>query len=287
MKIKIGTRKSRLAIAQTEMVISEISRLFPDIETEIVYISTKGDKIIDKPLAELGGKGIFVSEIERALQSGAIDIAVHSAKDLPVELADGLEISGVLERGSYNDVLVTRKNRPIAQHGDFIVGTGSLRRRMSLSSIYTGLRFANIRGNVDTRLRKLLDGEYDGIVLALAGLERLNLFGDESFDYRVFGYREFIPAPCQGIIAVESRAEDNVTPIINAINNQSTYLSFETERYIIEQLGAGCDMPLGAYSFVENGNITIIVSNGENPYVTDTDSADNRFKLAGELMLCL
>ncbi|MCI7804529.1 MAG: hydroxymethylbilane synthase [Oscillospiraceae bacterium] len=176
MKIKIGTRKSSLALAQTDMVIKSLHDVFPDIETEIVHITTKGDKILDKPLARIGGKGVFVSEIESALKSGEIDIAVHSAKDLPYKLAENLEISGVLKRGNYRDVLVTPAGKVPEKDSKFIVGTGSQRRRLNMQRIYPNAVFKEIRGNVDTRLRKLKSGEFDGIILAAAGLERLGLY---------------------------------------------------------------------------------------------------------------
>lgn len=205
MKIKIGTRKSKLAVAQTNMAAEKIRKAFPRIEIEIVYISTKGDLVLDKPIADIGGKGIFVSEIEKALLDKTIDIAVHSAKDLPVKLADGLEISGVLERGNYRDVLAVKKGVNIDRNDSCKIGTGSIRRQVNFKNIYPNANFANIRGNVDTRLEKLYSGEYDGIILAAAGLERLGLINDERFDFMPFDYKDFLPAPCQGIIAVEGR----------------------------------------------------------------------------------
>ena len=154
MKVRIGTRKSKLALAQTEMFANALKKRFDDIDTEIVCISTKGDKILDKPLAMIGGKGVFISELENALLSGAADMAVHSAKDLPLELADGLEISSALQRGNYRDVLVTRKNEPIKNEEKFIVGTGSLRRRGFIKKQYPLVQIKDIRGNVDTRINK-------------------------------------------------------------------------------------------------------------------------------------
>lgn len=284
MKIKIGTRKSRLALLQTQMVIDEIKRLFPDIETEVVYISTTGDKTLDGPLAEIGGKGVFVSEIERAMQNNVIDIAVHSAKDLPVFLSDGLEISGVLKRGDYRDVLVVKKDHTIKNSRDFVVGTGSLRRRLNLKKIYPDISFENIRGNVDTRLNKLEKGEYDGIVLAAAGLKRLGLDTDERFDFTYYDYTQFLPAPCQGIIAIESRKNDFAAQIIKKINDKNTFLSFETERRIIELLSADCGMPLGAYSYIKDNEILITLSKDGDKTVCGRDNSLNRFRLAKELV---
>ena len=284
MKIRIGTRKSRLALAQTQMTAERIKEEFPDCEIEIIHITTTGDKISDRPLSEIGGKGVFVSEIENALKNGIIDIAVHSAKDLPVILADGLEISGVLERGDYRDVLVTKKGRPIENDNNFTVGTGSIRRRLNLKRIYYDVSFRDIRGNVDTRLDKLLSGKYDGIILAAAGLERLGFNSDDKFDFLYFDYTKFLPAPCQGIIAIESRKDDFVTPIIERINDKDTFLSFETERYIIKLLNSGCGVPLAAYSFKENGNITVYLSKDGKRTVFGTDKTENRFRLAEELI---
>ena len=205
MKIRIGTRKSKLAIAQTEMVIDEIKRKIPDAQTEIVYITTSGDRILDKPLTEIGGKGIFVSEIESALHGGSIDIAVHSAKDLPMSLAPGLTISGVLKRGDYRDALITNRGTKVETQTSFTAGTSSARRRVELSKLYPNVIHADIRGNVDTRLNKLASGQYDSVVLAMAGIKRLNLNTDKRFDITPFEYDSFLPAPCQGIIAIETR----------------------------------------------------------------------------------
>lgn len=287
MKIKIGTRKSKLALAQTQMAANTIRAAFPDIEIELVHISTTGDKILDKPLTAIGGKGVFVSEIEKALQDGIVDIAVHSAKDLPLSLADGLEISGVLERGNYRDVLVTKKYKHIVNSSDFKVGTGSLRRRLNLKRIYPDVNFENIRGNVDTRLNKLEKGEYDAIVLAAAGIERLGYNTDKRFSFVYFDYTDFLPAPCQGIIAIESRKNDFVKPLIKSINDEKTFLSFETEKHILKLLNADCGMPVGAISFVENNNISIILSKNLDKTVSGVGNISNRFELAEELVIKL
>lgn len=284
MKIKIGTRKSKLALAQTQMVADKISEIFPETEIQIINISTTGDKILNKPLAAIGGKGVFVSEIESALINGEIDIAVHSAKDLPLCLAGGLEISGVLKRGNYRDVLVTKSGVSIDNQSDFVIGTGSLRRRLNLKKIYPNVTFKDIRGNVDTRLNKIVIGEYNCIVLAAAGLERLGFDSDKRFSLTYFDYKDFLPAPCQGIIAVETRKNDFATPVINRISDINTFYSFETERYILKLLNADCGMPLGVYSFIIDNKITVAISNNEESSVIGTDTIPNRFKLAKELV---
>lgn len=284
MKIKIGTRKSKLALAQTKMVADRISKVFPETEIQIINISTTGDKILNKPLAAIGGKGVFVSEIESALINGEIDIAVHSAKDLPLCLAGGLEISGVLKRGNYRDVLVTKSGVSIDNQSDFAVGTGSLRRRLNFKKLYPNATFKDIRGNVDTRLKKLENGEYDGIILAAAGLERLGYDSDNRFNLKYFDYSDFLPASCQGIIAIESRKSDFVTSLINEINDINTFYSFETERYILKLLNADCGMPLGVYSFIKDDKITVAISNNKDSSVIGTDTIPNRLKLAEELV---
>ncbi|MGN0470496.1 MAG: hydroxymethylbilane synthase [Acutalibacteraceae bacterium] len=284
MKIKIGTRKSKLAMAQTNMVIRALQTEFPEIQTEIVPIVTTGDKILDKPLVQIGGKGVFVSEIERALISGKIDIAVHSAKDLPIYLENGLEISGVLKRGDYRDVLVMLSGREITNTSDFVVGTGSVRRIKNMHSLYSKVQFKDIRGNIDTRLKKLQNGDYDAVILAAAGLKRLGLFENPEYNIKAFDYNDFLPSACQGIIAVESRKNDFVTPFINAINDKETFLSFETEQSVLRLLNADCTMPTGAYSYIENGKISLTVSKDSIRKVSGISDIENRFELAKELI---
>ncbi len=226
--IRVGTRKSLLALVQTQLVTDKIRELFPDINIELVTMSTKGDERLDKSLASFGGKGVFTKELEEGLLSGAIDIAVHSAKDMPMELPEGLTIGAVPGRADVHDLLVVRKNdgRIAADERaikgadvlsglpeGFRIGTGSLRRELQLLDVNSGLCVAPIRGNVQTRLNKLADGGYDGIILAKAGITRLMQYRHEAdtFDYQRFSYYELdtdvmLPAAGQGILAVEARA---------------------------------------------------------------------------------
>ena len=268
MTIKIGTRKSRLALAQTEMLIKTLKNRFPNVKIETVYISTTGDKTLDKPLTALGGKGVFIKELEMSLLSGETDVAVHSAKDLPTKIADGLEISAVLPRGSYGDVFVTR----------------SLRRKLFAEKIYPNAKFKDIRGNVDTRLKKLLNGEYDALVLAKAGLERLDLCNGEDYTVTPFDTDEFLPAPCQGIVAIESRKNSEVSKMLAEISDKNTMLSFETERQVLHSLNADCSTPVGAISKVENDRITLSLSADCKKTVSGTDEISNRIKLAKRLV---
>lgn len=279
MNIKIGTRKSKLALAQTTMVVNEIKNYFPSINIQVVHFTTKGDKVLNKPLINIGGKGVFVTEIEDALINKEIDLAVHSAKDLPLQLQDNLTISAVLERGNYRDTLVTVKGKEIDFSGETVIGTGSNRRKLAFKNLYPNATFKDIRGNVDTRLNKLYNGEYDGIILAMAGLERLDLLSDSRFTFTPFDYKDFVPAPCQGIIAVESRNND-LTEILSKINHQDTFYAFETERHILNILNADCGMPLGAYSFVENNKINVVYTSDSKEIITKSDLIENRFSLA-------
>ncbi|MGN0624246.1 MAG: hydroxymethylbilane synthase [Oscillospiraceae bacterium] len=283
MEIKIGTRKSKLATAQTEMVAQALKSAFPQVAVTIVPVSTKGDKVLDKPLSKLGGKGVFVSELESRLLSGEIDIAVHSAKDLPVSLADGLEISGVLKRGDLRDVLVCPKGREFTPGQAFTVGTGSLRRIANMNRLYPEAQFKDIRGNVDTRLKKLKDGEYDGIILAAAGLERLGISADD-YSFTVFDSESFLPAPCQGIIAIESRKNDFVTPFIAKINHGETFMCFETERKAIALLCGDCSVPVGGFSEINGGKIRLVLSADCEKTVSGEAQLANRIKLAEELI---
>ena len=279
MNIKIGTRKSKLALAQTNMVVNEIKKYFPSINIEVVHFTTKGDKVLNKPLINIGGKGVFVTEIEDALLNKEIDLAVHSAKDLPLQLQDNLTISSVLKRGNYRDTLVTVKGKEIDFFMEIIIGTGSNRRKLAFKNLYPNATFKDIRGNVDTRLNKLYNGEYDGIILAMAGLERLDLLSDSRFTFTPFDYKDFVPAPCQGIIAIESRNND-LTEILSKINHKDTFYSFQTERHILNILNADCGMPLGAYSFVENNKINVVYTSDSKEIITKSDLIENRFSLA-------
>ncbi len=286
MKLKIGTRKSRLAVIQTEMVIHAIKKKYPYCQTEIVYITTTGDIQAEQSLRKIGGKGVFVSEIEKALQEETIDIAVHSAKDLPIYLADGLEISAVLERGNYRDVLVTNKGITVQNRPDFIIGTSSIRRMYGIRNRYPAVGCSEIRGNVDTRLQKLKDRQYDGILLAGAGLERTGSDRLSDFDYTPFDYTEFLPSPCQGIIAVESRKNSPFKAMLESISDKNTFLSFETERYIIRKLDTGCTSPLGAYSFVEGDSIRLFLSEDMQKIKSAKGKVTERFSLVEEVISC-
>lgn len=272
MKIRIGTRKSKLALAQTELVISEIKRAFPEAETEVVCVTTKGDRVTDIPLEKLGGNGVFVKEIEQLLLDDRIDIAVHSAKDLPVKLASGLAVSGVLKRGNPRDMLILRNGAEIDEKAALNIGTGSLRRRQNLSFLYPNVRFSDIRGNFDTRLKKLADGEFDGITLACAGVERL---GADLGGFRAicFDLEQFLPAACQAIITVECRQNSPSERVVKAISDKETYLCYETEKEVLRLLGADCGTPVSAYAQLHGSEITLTASLSPDKVLSESAAA--------------
>lgn len=276
MKIKIGTRKSKLALIQTNIIKNLIEKN-TNHKCEIVEMSTLGDDRRDLKLTDFGGKGAFVDTIEKALLDKSIDIAVHSAKDLPVQLEQGLEIGAVAKRANPQDVLIMAQGKTISS--DSVIGTGSIRRQLQIKVKY-GCKCKDIRGNVPTRLKKLDDGEYDGIILARAGLDRLDMIDIDKYNYEFFETLDFVPAPCQGIIAVENRADDEyIRDVLKAINHMETYVCFVAERAFLKAMDSGCQTPLGAISEIGENNLKMecfyykdrIVKmsiEGENPVLT-------------------
>lgn len=253
--IRIGTRKSKLAMAQTLMVADALKKAEPGLQVEIVPVVTTGDRILDRSLTEFGGKGVFISEFEEGIAEGRFDAAVHSAKDMPMELLDGLEVAATLPRTDVEDVFVTVKGREITNH-PMVVGTGSLRRQLQIMERKDAV-CQLIRGNVDTRLGKLYDGQYDAIILAAAGLKRLGLFADERFEFEYLPAKDFTPAGGQAIIAVEAKKDSEFTDLFAWINHEPSALALKTERYVLERLGAGCNEAIGVYSYMENKHLVI------------------------------
>ncbi len=239
--LRIGTRGSPLALWQARTVAALLDA--QGQPSEICIIRTAGDRLQQAPLSELGGKGLFVKEIEEALLAGAIDLAVHSAKDMSVTLPDGLGVLAVLPREDSRDALVLPQGR-IALGARPGIGTGSVRRSAQLCRRHVDARFLPIRGNVDTRLRKLDAGEYDALVLAVAGLTRLGHSGRISIR---IPHDECVPAPGQGIVAIEACLDrEDVAAALRSINHGETAACFEAERAVVSALGGGCELPLGA-----------------------------------------
>ena len=259
MKLRIGTRKSRLAMVQTEMVKQQIEACFPDLEIEVIPMSTRGDKILDRSLTSFGGKGVFTKELEEALLRNEIDLAVHSAKDMPMEFPRGLAMGAVLSRAEAADVLVTRSGIPARElPAGSVIGTSSLRRQIAIRSLNPQVFTKMLRGNVQTRLEKLRNGDYDGILLAAAGLERLGLQNPEDLHLEYLDKELFIPAAGQGILALEIR-EGELGEIMRAIHSPEAAMQLRAEREFLTILGGSCNAPCGAYCRKEDGKLAMTV----------------------------
>jgi len=250
--LRLGTRKSKLALWQANFVKEKLETL--GCKVELVPITTTGDKILDAPLAKIGGKGLFVKEIENALLAGEIDLAVHSLKDVPMIIPEGLTLSAITEREEPYDVLISRNGKKLEElPSGAVVGTSSLRRQVQIKRRRRDLKVEILRGNVDTRLRKLKEGLYDAIVLAYAGVKRMGFSGEIS---QVL--EDFIPAVGQGSLAIETRAEDErVINFVKGFNHEESWLRAVCERAFLRELQGGCQVPIGAYAWMEGGRIKI------------------------------
>ena len=279
-KLRIGTRKSLLSRKQTDMAIEALQKVHPDLEIEIVPFQTRGDKILDKPLWELSnkGKGVFASEFEEMILNDEIDIAIHSGKDLPIFLAEGLEILGVMRRDDPRDVLVMPKGRRVEEVKT--IGTGSLRRQQCAAEIFPWAECRLIRGNIHTRLQKLMNGEYDAIILAKAGLDRMGITEEDGYTFRILSPEEFLPAACQGIIVAEGKPE--LAEFVGGMTDEETKYLFETEREVLMQLNADCSEPAAAFAELQGENIRLRVMYGRKSAEGTVPIAD-RLKLAAEL----
>ena len=245
--LRLGTRTSQLALWQTNYVISQLQSHWPDVTCELVHMVTQGDRRLDRPLPEIGGKGLFTAELEEALRQEEIDLAVHSLKDLPVEDSPGLMLGAILSREDTRDVLIAREGWTVATlPKGAVVGTSSLRRQAQLLAIRPDLDVRPIRGNVDTRLRKVLNGEYHAAVMAGAGFLRLGL-AEHIAEW--LPPTLIVPAPGQGALAVQCRADDErVKRLLSAIHDPDTAAATRAERQVLWRLGGGCSAPVGAWA---------------------------------------
>jgi hydroxymethylbilane synthase len=247
VKIRIATRKSPLALVQARWVAAELTRIRPGLEVEEVQIVTRGDRIQDRPLSEVGGKGLFVTEIEDALRENRADLAVHSMKDVPAQLAEGLGITCVPVREDPRDVLVSSDGAGLDDLEAFCkIGTSSLRRQAQIRARRNDVICEAVRGNVDTRLRKLDEGQYRAIVLAAAGLRRLGL---DHRTHRVLTIEECIPAVGQGALGLETREDDRaLIELLAPLDHAETRVAIEAERAFLTRLEGGCQLPLACYA---------------------------------------
>jgi hydroxymethylbilane synthase len=255
-RIRIGTRGSALALAQSNWVKAQLERHEPETAVELRVIKTSGDRFADTPIQNLGNKGVFTKEIEDALLRGEVDLAVHSMKDLPTELPPGLVIAAVPKREDPRDVLVTRgRNRLADLASSTTVGTGSLRRRAQLLHYRSDLAIVPIRGNVDTRLRKLDEGQVDALVMAAAGLKRIGR-GDRIGEF--LADEICVSAVAQGALGIEARKEASVCERLAFLHDPATCAEIAAERSMLDFLGGGCHVPIGARASVSGGELKII-----------------------------
>ena len=262
MRIIIGTRGSRLAVAQAEYVKQRLEKKYPEDEISLKLIKTRGDRIQSRSLGEIGGKGVFVREIERALLDGEIQLAVHSMKDMPAEVPEGLVFAKAWEREDPRDVLVLREASSLENLPENArIGTGSLRRGIQLKALREDLAIVDIRGNVETRLEKMTSQKLDGLVLAAAGLNRL---GKASLVTQYLEPEQMIPAPAQGILGIELRADmPELLDRMNALSDENTDRILQAERAFVRIMGGDCILPAGAFaSLLPDGGISLLAAFG-------------------------
>ena len=254
MIIRVGTRKSRLALIQTDLVIKEIKHHFSDVSCEVIPITTTGDVITDRALYDIGGKALFLKEIEQQLLDHKIDIAVHSLKDVPGVMPNSLVIAAVLDREDSRDVFISYRYKSIAELPlRAIIGSSSVRRKLYLQKIRPDLQVVVFRGNIDTRLKKLKSGDVDATILAAAGLKRAQLL-DEEYCHHI-PHAQMLPAVGQGVIAIEIRENDiQMQRICEKINHEPTWHLMQIEREFLKHLKADCKTPVAAHAIWE-GNL--------------------------------
>jgi hydroxymethylbilane synthase len=304
-KLILGTRGSKLALAQSEMIAAQLRALHPGLEVELQVISTKGDRVLDVALSAVGDKGLFVKELEQALLDRAVDLCVHSCKDLPSVVPDGLALAAFPERADARDVLVVRGTDQVtlsALPQGAIVGTSSLRRAAQIRALRPDLELRDVRGNVDTRLRKLAEGQYEALILAAAGIYRLGLLGEGgrlvsdgvAFVATPIGAEQMLPAVAQGTLAIECRADDERTlALLAPLDHASTRAAALAERAFLRRLEGGCQVPIAAHATVSGDAVTLrglvasldgaTIVRGEQS-AADADAEALGFGLAEELI---
>lgn len=254
-KLTVGTRGSALALTQSNQIVERIRHAHPGIDVGVQIIKTKGDKILDVPLAKIGDKGLFVKELEQALLAHEVDFVVHSMKDVPTEMAEGLCIAAVPEREDPSDALISKGLRLADLPTGARIGSSSLRRRAQLHNYRADLEILDVRGNLDTRLRKLDEGEYDAIILACAGLNRMG-WADRITEK--LPPEISLPAVGQGALAIQARSEDAETlALLRVLDHPETHLAVRAERSLMKVLEGGCQVPIGAIARIEDGMLVL------------------------------
>ena len=255
-KLVIASRESMLAMWQAEHIKGRLKALYPDFEVEILGMTTRGDQILDRTLSKIGGKGLFIKELEQALQDGRADLAVHSIKDVPMELPEGFALAAIGERASPFDAFVSNQYARLEEMPEgSIVGTSSLRREAQLRAKFPHLTIQPLRGNVQTRLSKLDNGDYDAVILAAAGLQRLGLDGRIR---EILSPADSLPAAGQGALGIEIAARrTDLADILRPLNHEETAACVTAERALARALGGSCQVPLAAYCVMEDGLLTL------------------------------
>lgn len=260
MKLKIGTRGSKLALTQTNLIIDKLKKIDNTLDIEIKIIKTKGDIILDKALDKIGDKGLFVKEIENELLNEEIDLAVHSMKDMPSVQPIGLKLESAFEREDYRDILITKEG--IKSLDDIPknakIGTGSKRRKYQLLDVRNDLQMIPIRGNVETRIRKIKELNLFGVILAYAGVKRLNLAKELEDKIYAFKEDEMIPAPAQGILGIEYKEDrKDIQNLVKSIVDKNNKIMCDAERSYLKGLDGSCHIPMGAIATVDDNKLTI------------------------------
>ena len=284
-KIRIGTRKSKLALWQANFIADQLKKFYPSLEIELVHITTKGDKILDSPLSKIGGKGLFTNEIENQLIDGKIDLAVHSLKDIPAQLKNNFTIAAISKREIPFDAFVSNDYKNFSDLPlNAKIGTSSLRRRAQILAIRSDLKIFDLRGNVDTRLKKLDDKNFDAIILAAAGLKRL---GYEERIKEIISPSIILPAVGQGALAIETLADrSDVIDLLKILDDFETHIAVSAERSFLKVVDGGCQVPIGVYAEIFDKKITInaIISSldGKNIFRDKISGSIADAKILGE-----
>ena len=284
-RIVVGTRGSALALTQTHKVIDLLKQVHPELEVEVKVIKTTGDKILNKTLSKIGGKGLFVKEIEEALYLKEVDLAVHSMKDVPNTLPEGFVLGAILQREDPRDVLISKNYRNIGEMPKrALIGTSSLRRTMQLRKLNPHLRFEPLRGNIDSRIKRAESEEFDGIILAAAGLHRM------GWQKRITTYLEIeecIPAVGQGALGIEIREKDEeMHSIVSVLHHEEDAKCVLAERAYLREMNGGCHIPIGAYARIENNELSIKgfigAETGEELFRTEIRGGASEYKALGK-----
>ncbi len=256
-KLIIGTRSSPLALWQADFTQAELSKHFPDLEIELKLVKTTGDVLLDSPLSKIGDMGLFTKDIEKHLISGEIDLAVHSLKDVPTETPEGLMLAAFTEREDTRDVIISKNGESLKTlKQDAKIATSSLRRTSQLLSMRPDFKMGDIRGNLNTRFKKFDESDFDAMMLAYAGVHRLN-FGDRISE--ILPHEVMLPAVGQGALGIETRIDDEATKeIVSVMNNVNTEFCTKAERALLRHLQGGCQIPIGSYASLKNGTLHLL-----------------------------